>query len=377
MTLSIFSIKAKLRQKVWKKSSTESSNSLCLLIPLYKEDVASVVKTFSSLAKQEYPPNLVSIIIVVERDDDPTQKIVQNQLPVLAEAGFKVTVIVKPPPRSTKASALNYVLPLVKEPVIGVYDGGDVILDKQQLHRAVSLLYSGCDGVGVKVIRGGKGATSLFSWVDTNMWCDVTLPAVSLLLESPLLSGEGLFLRREALASIGGFPDSLTEDAHLTLLFAQQGLKMFLLDSTIYEGAPRDLSVLFRQKLRWHKGNFLCLRKTLTSRLPVKRKAALAISYSAPLVLVAIALSFIILVLYMFIPNIIPEFLFYWSLLVALTTFTAPFYLSMEKYAVSLSTTILLPIYWFLIGLLTLYALICPRISWYKTLRRADFNPPT
>ncbi len=348
---------------------------VCLIIPLYREDRVSVAKTLTSLAKQNYPRDLIRVVVIVEKDDDLTFNAVHRELFILKEAGFKVEVVVKPPPRSTKASAINYVLTLTKEPIIGIYDGGDVIVDKQQLRRAVALLTSGCDGVGVRVIRGGDSILNIFSLVDTTMWCDVTLPALTHIFNSPLLSGEGLFLKKAAVDVLGGIPESLTEDAHLSLLFAQHGMKMLLLDSAIYEGAPLDLNTLIRQKLRWHRGTSICLRKTLTAPLPIRRKAALIVAYSAPLVLIAITFSFLTIILFMVAPQVVPAFILWWSFFVVLTTLTAPLYLARAKYSIPLTSTLLLPIYWFIIGLLTIYAFFSPRISWYKTLRRANFAP--
>ncbi|MFH0897318.1 MAG: glycosyltransferase, partial [Candidatus Bathyarchaeota archaeon] len=332
LAFSFFSINTKLRQKVWVRPLLSVDAPLCLIIPLYKEDTTSIVKTFTSLADQDYSRNLVRVVVVVEKDDDLTLNSVRDELFILNEAGFKVEVVLKPPPRSTKASAINYVLALTKEQVIGIYDGGDVIVDKQQLRRAVALLATGCEGVGVKVIRGGNSVLSTFSMVDTTMWCDVTLPALTRILNTTLLSGEGLFLRKDALDALGGFPESLTEDAHLSLLFAQHGMKMFLLDSFIYEGAPLGWSNLIRQKLRWHKGEFICLRKTLTAPLPIRRKVALVLAYSAPMVLIAIAFSYLTIILFMLAPQAVPSFLLWWSYFVALTTLTAPIYLARANY---------------------------------------------
>jgi cellulose synthase/poly-beta-1,6-N-acetylglucosamine synthase-like glycosyltransferase len=373
LVFSFFSINAKLNSRVWMTPPLADDIPLCLIIPLYEEDVDSVAKTFTSLSEQDYPHDLARMIIAVEEDDDSTLKAVQDEVFILKEAGFEAQIVAKPPPRSTKAAAINYVLAQAIEPVVGIYDGGDVVLDKEQFRRAVALLATGCDGVGVKVIRGGNGTLSRFSLADTTMWCDVTLPALTYLLRSPLLSGEGLFLKRVALEAVGGFPESLTEDSHLTLLFAQKGLKMSLLDSIVYEGAPANFNALAKQKMRWHRGTSLCARETLTGKLPIRRRAALVLAYSAPIVLIAIALSFLVLALNIIDPQVVPTFLLWWSLFIALTTLTAPIYLARTKYRIPLSSTILLPFYWFTIGLLTIYAIFSPRISWYRTSRRADF----
>jgi cellulose synthase/poly-beta-1,6-N-acetylglucosamine synthase-like glycosyltransferase len=237
------------------------------------------------------------------------------------------------------------------------------------------MIVSGYDGVGVRVIRGGSGTLSKFSTVDTTMWCDVTLPALKYAFNTALLSGEGLFVRKSALEAIGGFPESLTEDAHISLLFSQKGFMLALLDSTIYEGAPKSLKSMIRQKLRWHRGLFLCLRETLISKTPLSRKLTLTYTYSSPIVLVAIALSQVILTIGIAAPHLVPRPIFIWSLLVTFSTLSAPIYLALAKYRIPISVTLLMPLYWCAVGILTLYAFLCPWISWYKTSSRADFNP--
>jgi len=373
--LSFRSINAKLKRKAWKRPRRKTEAPICLIVPLYKEDKESVSKTFISIAEQDYPSELVKAIVVVEQGDKSSFDAAEEKLDILKEAGFNTEIIVKPPPRSTKASAMNFAITQASEPYVGIYDGGDVVNDKQQFRRAVSLLASGYDGVGMRVIRGGSGVVSTFSWIDTTMWCDVTLPALTCLLNTPLASGEGLFVRKDAIEAIGGFPNSLTEDSQLALLFAQSGLKMALLDSDVYEGAPRDLNNLIRQKLRWHKGIFFCLGQTLLSKLPIMRKLELAIAYSAPIVLVAIALSFFMIVLGVLEPHVIPNYLFWWSIIVTVSTLTAPIYMARAKYSITLKSSLLLPLYWFSVGILTVYAFFSPKIQWYNTMRRSDFTP--
>lgn len=373
--LSFLSINRKLNRRTWKHPRRKADAPICLIIPLYKEDTESVSKTFTSLAEQDYPPELVKTLIVVEQGDESSLDAAEEKLDILKEAGFNTEIIVKPPPRSTKASAMNFAVAQASEPIIGIYDGGDVVNDRLQFRRAVSLLTSGYDGVGMRVIRGGSAVVSTFSWIDTTMWCDVTLPALACLLRTPLASGEGLFVRRDAVEAIGGFPDSLTEDSQLSLLFAQCGLKMALLDSDVYEGAPSDLNGLIGQKLRWHKGIFFCLQQTLISKLPIRRKLELAIAYSAPFVLIAIAVSFPMMVLGAIYPQVIPSYIFLWSIIVTVSTLTAPIYMARARYSITLKSSLLLPLYWFSVGVLTVYAFFSPKVPWYKTMRRSDFTP--
>ena len=74
-------------------------------------------------------------------------------------------------------------------------------------------------------------------------------------------------------------------------------------------------------------------------------------------------------------PQVIPSYIFVWSIIVTVSTLTAPIYMARARYSITLKSSLLLPLYWFSVGVLTVYAFFSPRVPWYKTMRRSDFTP--
>ena len=81
--LSFLSINAKLKRKAWKRPRRKAEAPICLIIPLYKEDEESVSKTFTSIAEQDYPSELVKAIVVVEQDDKSSFDAAEEKLDIL------------------------------------------------------------------------------------------------------------------------------------------------------------------------------------------------------------------------------------------------------------------------------------------------------
>ncbi len=372
--ISISSIIFNLKEKVWLRPSPRFDIPVAILLPFYKEECKSVEKTISSILKQNYKRDLLNVIIIIELDDVKTENCARIAYDILTKNGIKCQILKRHEARSSKAAALNDALKYVKEPVVVIYDADDEIDDPYQISKGVSLIMSGYDAVGVKVLRVGNTIAQTLSYIDTFFWVNVSLPGITTISGYPLLSGEGLFVSRKALEIIGGFPDSLTEDSMLTIEFAKHKLKIGLLDSVIYENAPKTLSAVIKQRIRWHRGYAQCLVKTLRSPIPTRLKIIIGMSYTSPISLIVIAFS--LFYVFMVIPfsttlnmPIFPE-IFILSIFSIATVASAPLYLITSKAYISRKESFLvLLLYWSLLGLATVYSFIAPKIQWYKTER--------
>jgi cellulose synthase/poly-beta-1,6-N-acetylglucosamine synthase-like glycosyltransferase len=373
--LSVYTMLLPSQTEVWIKPCcfNETGRRLAVIVPLYKENSSEIAKTFSSICMQDYPKGLLRVLVVVEDGDVGTMEAVEENLGLLSASGIRSELVVKPPPRSCKASALNFCLKGVEEDVIAVYDGGDELQDANQFRAAVELLEEGYSAVGVRVLRGGKDLLSRFSLVEYKLWYDVALPMAVRLTGYPLLSGEGMFLRREFLRAVGGFKEVLTEDSYMTIMMmAKLGIRAALLESVVLEGAPKGWGALVKQRVRWYKGYSQCAKGLLRTKITLKVRLPLLIIYLSPLALIAITLS----IMTVFIASlsffglgvaISPGFL-WWSCGTAIATLTATMYVC-TNYSTNLLVAILLPVYWMVMGLVSLYAMLTPRVSWYKTSR--------
>jgi cellulose synthase/poly-beta-1,6-N-acetylglucosamine synthase-like glycosyltransferase len=362
------------RTDVWIKPSrfNETGRRLAVIVPLYKESSSEIAKTFGSICGQDYPKELLKVLVVVEDGDVGTMEAVKENLGLLSASNIKSELVVKPPPRSSKASALNFCLKGVEEDVIAVYDGGDELQDVSQFRAAVELLEEGYSAVGARVLRGGRGLLSRLSLVECNLWYDVALPMTVRLTGYPLLSGEGMFLRREFLRAVGGFKEVLTEDSYMTLIMANLGTRAALLESVILEGAPKGWRALVRQRVRWYRGYSQCAKGLLKTKIAPKIRLPLLIMYLSPLALIAITLSimtvFIATLSFFGLGVAIPPGFLWWSCGTAIATLTATMYVCIN-YSTNLLVAILLPVYWMVMGLVSLYAILTPIVSWYKTSR--------
>jgi len=372
--ISLSSIMFNLKEVVWLKPEPRFDTPTAILLPLYNEECKSVEKTVNSILKQNYRRDLLRVLMIVESNDVKTEGCARIAYNTLTKNGINCQIIVRREARSSKAAALNDALKYVNEPVIVVYDADDEIKDPYQISKGVSLIMSGYDAVGVKVLRVGNTITQTLSYIDTFFWVNVSLPGITVISGYPLLSGEGLFVSRKALEIIGGFPDSLTEDSMLTVEFAKHKLKIGLLDSTIYENAPKTLSAVVKQRIRWHRGYAQCLLRTFKSPIPTRLKIIIGMSYTSPISLIVIAFSLAYILMYILLGttlhiHILPEILIL-SIFSTITAISAPLYLITSKaYIPRKESFLVLLLYWSLLGLVTIYSLIAPKVQWYKTKR--------
>lgn len=366
--VSIYGLYSSISSEVWINPPPNSSSRVCILIPVYMENVESIMKSFNSIVKQKYPRSLMRVIVIAERNDGDTIRNVEKCLPVLEEHNIRYKLVIKDSPRSSKASSLNYVLNDVYEDIVGVYDADDDVADEYQIAKAVGMINSGYDALGVKVYRVGEGILQSLAMIDCIFWYEILLPALSRILGCPLISGEGLFITRKTLKNLSGFPEALAEDAMLSIYFISKKLNVGLMNSIVYEKAPSNILSLVKQRIRWHRGYFQCVVKTLKTEIPLKTKVILLMVYLSPLGLFAVSIAFTHLLLVATI-NVGSTVMLWWSLAIVLGSFLAPFSIIEEKYRINYISMLLYTPYRIMLGFVAILSLIIPRVSWYKTMR--------
>jgi len=286
-----------------KPSQTSNEHSgrqhrVSILVPLYMEKPGSIMKTVSSIAKQRYSKDLYEVWLIVEEEDQETLRGAEKALEFLRSRGVDARIYIVKGGRSSKARALNQVIDRVSGSIIAVYDADDSF-DENQLEEAVRLMSSrGYDALGVRVYRYGEGVLGKMIYIDTVIWFDLIINALRKAGFHVPLSGEGLYIKKEVLERLGGFPEKLAEDAYLSLLLFEKGYRIGLLDSYVEEAAPLDITSHIRQRIRWYRGHLECLARILIYGSRKRLKAS--IGYLGPIVAVtSLVLSVItILMLY-------------------------------------------------------------------------------
>jgi len=366
-----------------------------IVVPLYLENVESIMRTIRSIARQRYPRDLLDVWLVVEEGDAETVRGAEAALRYLAESGVRAGIHIVRGGRSSKAKALNSVLRSLEGEVVAVYDADDSF-GEDQLLEAVRLMASrGYDAVGVRVYRYRESLLGRLIYIDTVVWYDIIL---RFLRGSGLhvpLSGEGLYIRRNVLEELGGFPERLAEDAYLSLLLFERGYRVGLLDSYVVEVAPAAISSHIRQRIRWYRGHLECLSRILLQSGGKRLRAS--ISYLSPVAAVISLLMSIATIaatssyiargegqgdqglghgglswqdpapihssptlVLIFVEGLAPLAI----VAIAVTRHGGP-----VRPRSLLPYTLLLPLYWLVISVAALPALALRRVEWYRTER--------
>ena len=377
----------------WKNPVNDMSGDelplVSVLLPMAKERRDSIFVTVGCLAAQTYPVGKMEVLFVVEPDDSETRVGVDEAVEFLRDRGFDARVLVTDGELRLKPHALNRGLEEARGEFLCVYDADDSF-PEDQMEKAVTLMIeNGYDCVQPRILRSRLSVTGRHLMLDTFTWNRKFLPAFYDLAGVFPLSGEGFYARRDAILDVGGFPEVLTEDAYLSILFAEKGKKFGLLDSELTELAPRGWRSHFRQRLRWFRGYLTCIGRTLKADMPLKQKLVLLIPFLAPLTCAFSLFTWIFMATYWltwaFMPVpayaapwmvhwFYPKVMLYWSGFLAyignpIVMFSLMHCIAgtdMERYAPLALTA---PFYWIFIGLAAVASFFRSPRYWGKTER--------
>jgi cellulose synthase/poly-beta-1,6-N-acetylglucosamine synthase-like glycosyltransferase len=257
------------------------------------------------------------------------------------------------------------------------------------VEKAVSLMEEhDYDVMQSAVFRKGRSILSQFLTIDTVFWYRKYLPLLLRHAQGFPLSGEGLFIRKNVLDEVGGFPEVLTEDAYLGLLLTEGNRRFGIVDSVAVEKAPRNAKAHFTQRSRWHRGYLTCLRRLFRSKLNFRRKFFFLLPLIAPLScsLAFLGWSFILCSSAIslmpgahgnhgpFESPLLTNVVYYWSLVLAwvgipliLLSYTQVLWA--EKERPYLRVLPLIPLYWMFVGFVATCAFFRGTKHWGKTER--------
>ncbi len=273
---------------------------ISILIPLYREPLA-IIRTLSAyLLEQTYDHEKIEIIFITEPDDPETNRYVGEVISIMEGKFAAVKCLVTDGKEKMKPYALNWGLARCSGEIIGLYDA-ECEPDSDQVEKAVSTIYEMCyDLAQTKIEVVSQNTLGEFFKLDIHTWTEIFLPFVSEKAQSFPLGTKGLFIKRECLDEIGGFPLHLTEDARMAISLSEKNKKFGLVDSVTREQSARTWKTHFIQRRRWFAGYLSCLWALMKSDMPVKRKFWLSIPYISPVVCVLTLFGIFFLLVYFF-----------------------------------------------------------------------------
>ncbi len=242
------------RDKIHKPLKPLEFPTVTIFLPVRGEGPA-LPALVSALARLEYPIESLDFKFLVEEKDMPTRRIL-NVLDLPSH--YEVIIIPKSHPQ-TKPKAMNYALPFARGEIIGIYDAEDAPEPDQILKAVHALTQADADTVCVQARLNHYNATetmlSRMAQAEYTLWFDMLLKGLSRLRLPIPLGGTSLFIKTDALRSIGGWdPYNVTEDADLGLRLARHGWRAEIINSTTWEEPPVKWKQWSGQRSRWIKG---------------------------------------------------------------------------------------------------------------------------
>ncbi|WP_424935941.1 MULTISPECIES: glycosyltransferase [Bacteria] len=245
-----------------------------ILVPAYRE--ANVIgKLLASIDRLDYPRSKLDVILLLEADDDETQRAVrEGSLPAYVR-----TLVVPPGVPQTKPRACNYGLRFARGEYLVVYDAEDRP-EPGQLRHAVDAFERplrnrrdtrpiGALQCGLHYFNARHNALTRLFAVEYAFWFDAMLPGLQRLRLPVPLGGTSNHFRVDLLREIGGWDAyNVTEDADLGLRVASRGYRIDVLDSVTWEEACAQVPAWVRQRTRWIKGYMMT--GAVNSRHPVR-----------------------------------------------------------------------------------------------------------
>lgn len=241
---------------------------ISILIPLKNESRESIETTLDSIEAFDYSKDFLDVYLIYPANDHVTREGVQKILRD-KKYSYDIKIFEIANSRGLKSSDINRVLDKTNGDIIGVYDADDLI-DRRQIKKVLDAFSRGYVAVSPKVYRYRRSVLGRLVFIETVLWYDLWIELFRRLGLHTSLSGEGLFIKRDVLMRLGGFPETLAEDAMLSLLLASEDLKYSYIDSFVVELAPKNLRSLIKQRIRWYKGHLEVLYKMF--KIKISRK---------------------------------------------------------------------------------------------------------
>lgn len=237
--------------------------TVSIVIPAYNAE-STLGPTLRSIASQDYPADLIEVIVVDDGSTDATRLVASwymERIPGMRLLAHKVNM--------GKPAALWTGITAARGDLVVTLDS-DTILDRHAISRIVSLLSAspqlgGASGNIVPIASTG-GLWRRLQEIEYFVSFEVGRHSMTILYgANPVMSGAFSAFHARMLKSHGrtGIPsDTLAEDFELTVLLWKKGYRTgYAWDAVAYTDIPGSLSGLYRQRLRWFAGGLQVLIK--------------------------------------------------------------------------------------------------------------------
>ena len=240
--------------------------NVAVVVPAWNE-AAVIGRTIDTLVALEYPPERLRVYVVDDASTDATPEIVGAKA---AEYEGRVFHLRRERGGEGKAHTLNHGLRRIRAE--GWYEAvliidADVIFTGRSLARMVRHLGDPDVGAVTAYIKEGSRPANYLNKFVAYEYVNAQAGArraQNVLGAQACLAGGAQLLRRESLDAIGGAIDtsSLAEDTFTTFNVQLAGKRVvFEPHAIVWAEEPRDIAGLWKQRLRWGRGNVQVSRR--------------------------------------------------------------------------------------------------------------------
>ena len=224
-----------------------------ILIPLLNEAevIPQIMKAMTAI---DYPHDKLDILITLEEYDQETAEAIRKASPL---AHFKTVILPNIIPK-TKPKALNVAIKESRGEFVVIYDA-EIVPETDQLKKAylafknnpeISSLQTRLDHYNLNQ----NLLTKLFN-AEFAFYYDLFLPGLNKFNFPVPLSGHSVHFRKDALIKSGAWdPYNVTEDCDVGIRMHRFGFKTSMINSLSYEEATSTFDGWLKQRTRWMKG---------------------------------------------------------------------------------------------------------------------------
>jgi len=199
-----------------------------IVVPTYNE-AGLIKRKLGNIASQDYPRELMEVIVVDSASTDDTPRIVREWME--SHRDFKVILVVEGVRRG-KAFALNNALRFASGNIIVVTDADSLWISRDTLANALSW-FSDSRVAAVTCLKTPTGEG--FAGVEKGYrdFYNIVRIGESKKHSTPIFHGELAAFRKDLLMRLGGFPTDIgADDSHTATLIALKGYRAIAVDNT-------------------------------------------------------------------------------------------------------------------------------------------------
>ena len=245
----------------------EEYPTVSILVPAYNEALV-IVRTVRALLNMEYPVDRYEVIVINDNStDDTAEKLEELQ----REFPDRRLVVISTGPEvggKGKSNALNIGFSVSTGEVIAIYDADNTPESDALAILVENLMEDDKIGAVIGKFRTRNRNASLLSRfvnIETLAYQCMNQAGRYFFFKLCTIPGTNYVIRRKLIEEIGGWDTkALSEDTEISFRLYRMGyyIKQMPLAVT-WEQEPHLLSVWFRQRTRWAKGNIYVLVKNM------------------------------------------------------------------------------------------------------------------